>query len=400
MDSHEGRVSSLFVIPLVQFFVGVFLFLALLHAQQDLAVLSIIVLVIMIGARLWSHISHKGITTDIRIDKYKLFPDEKFILYVSVKNRKILPIRLQLTMPIDGFLCPLSSEETFHQECGLLWYQDALFKWELMARQRGVHSIKSPRLRVGDLFGFYAKGKKMVNGSLHVIVYPRIVPLKAFPLPRKDFFGVQGAKSPVQDPIYILGTRDYQHWQPARYIHWKASARYNKLQEKIFEPSEREKVLFILDVEPFAKNNAIDDFERTLEVVASLAVQCDQRGFALGFLTNGIIEGYPALLSISRSPQQLPTVLEILARLRMESKAPLIDILHKGLPLHWGVSGVHFSYEDNMTMHSIEGFFLNRNIPTIFIVCRTGTTSENGRQPFRSKMCRLNELRIGETHRL
>ncbi len=400
IESQESRVSSLFVIPFVQFFVGVLLFIALLHAQQDLAVLSIIVLGIMFCARLWSRLSHKGLTINTRIDKYKVFPDERLTLYISIKNKKILPVRLHLVLPTDGFLCPLSSEETFHQECGLLWYQATLFKWELMARQRGIHRINPLRLRMGDLFGFYTKEKKIVNESLHVIVYPRIVPLKNFSLPKRDFFGVHGSKSPVQDPIYILGTRDYQHWQPARYIHWKASARHNRLQEKIFEPSERERVLFTLDVAPFAKNNAIDDFERTLEVAASLAVQCDQRGFALGFLTNGAIKGSsPASLSISRSPQQLPAILEILARLRMESKEPLIKIVRKGLPFHWGVSGVHFAYEDDTAMHIVKDFFLNRKIPTVFIVCRIGSTSENGRYKPRSNICRLNELRIGDSQR-
>ncbi|MBW1691959.1 MAG: DUF58 domain-containing protein, partial [Deltaproteobacteria bacterium] len=49
----------------------------------------------------------------------------------------------------------------------------------------------------------------------------------------------------------MLGTRDYQNWRPARHIHWKASASHNRLQEKVFEPSEQEKVLLAVEVSQF-----------------------------------------------------------------------------------------------------------------------------------------------------
>ena len=77
--------------------------------------------------------------------------------------------------------------------------------------------------------------------------------LAPFNLPKRDFFGVPGGESPVNDPVYILGTSDYHYGRPSKYIHWKASARYQRLQEKVFDSSEQEKVLFLIDVGEFAK---------------------------------------------------------------------------------------------------------------------------------------------------
>jgi uncharacterized protein (DUF58 family) len=94
-------------------------------------------------------------------------------------------------------------------------------------------------MRVGDLLGFFPR-KKQVDDLRHVVVYPRLIPLKPLVLPRRDVWGIPGAKSPIYDPIYVFGTRDYHHSQPAKYIHWKASARYNFLA--IFYPDCRDRI--------------------------------------------------------------------------------------------------------------------------------------------------------------
>ena len=171
-----------------------------------------------------------------------------------------------------------------------------------------------------------------MDESYQIIVYPRLVPLKPFSLPRRDFFGIPGARSPVQDPVYILGTRDYQHGQPAKYIHWKASARHDRLQEKVLESTQQEKVLLVVDADPFAKHNAEEEFERTLEIVASLAARLDRKGHAVGLVTNCSVVGRrSAIVPMARNHQQLPTLLEVLARVQMKSQGPIIDMLATGI---------------------------------------------------------------------
>jgi uncharacterized protein (DUF58 family) len=248
-------------------------------------------------------------------------------------------------------------------------------------------------MRVGDLFGFFTK-EKSTGTEIEVIVYPRLVALMSFSLPRRDFFGVPGAKSPVHDPIYILGTRDYQHWRPARHIHWKASARHNRLQEKVFEPSEQEKVLLAVEVSRFERDQASESFEQTLEAVGSLAVQCHQRGYALGLVTNGVVEGGPSILPIGRSLQQAPFILEILARITMRTEGSLADILYRALELPWGVSCVHFSYEQDAGTQASAQFFRNKRIPTIFVACSPHGPGEGDRHTLRGRVYSLDEIRI------
>jgi uncharacterized protein (DUF58 family) len=215
-------------------------------------------------------------------------------------------------------------------------------------------------------------------------------------VPKRDFFGVPGKKSPVKDPIYILGTRDYQHWQPAKYIHWKASARHSRLQEKVFDPSEQEKVLLILDVTPFSRSEEAEAFERALEIIASLAVQFDRKGYAIGLVTNGkMIGGKSALVPLGRNPQQLATILEVLARLRMEPEQDLTATLTRGISLPWGISCICCSLEADETALAIKEHFISRRIPTVFVMSRPLTPASAYRERFRSTIYNSEQLTWG-----
>ena len=398
METLEDRLPSVFIIPLMQFFVGVCLFISLLYGQRDLTVLGLLVLGITLGARLWSRLSLSGIRYASMVDKHKLFPGESLALHVSAENAKFLPVWLQISLPVEGALDPSSGEMSFTNDCGLLWYQRTRFNWKLVARRRGVYRVGQAHMKVGDIFGFFPREKR-TEGDIDVIVYPRLVPLKPFSLPNRDFFGVPGAKSPVQDPIYILGTRDYQQWRPARHIHWKASARHNRLQEKIFEPSEQEKVLLAVEVSQFETANASESFERTLEVVGSLAVQSHHKGFALGLVTNGVVEGGPSILPMGSSPQQLPSILEILARLKMKANENLADTLYRALELPWGVSCVHFAYQQDEGARATAQYFSHRRIPVIFMVCSSGAPWAVDGHKLGGKTYCLDELHIEEAQK-
>ena len=177
------------------------------------------------------------------------------------------------------------------------------------------------------------------HASVDIIVYPRLVEIKPISLPRRDFYGIPGARSPVEDPVYIYGTKDYQPGSPARRIHWKASARHNRIQEKLCEPAEQEKILILLDASRFAEVRAEEEFERIIEVAASYAVWLDQQGHAVGFATNAALAGGgSSIIPITQSPMQLSLILEALARVTMESEGRLVDILSRGTHLPWGVS--------------------------------------------------------------
>jgi len=396
MALQDRGVPTLLIIPLIQLVVVLLLFLALLYGQRDLAVLTILMLCFVGGAWLWTKASRFGLTCHSRVDKAKCFPGAKLTYLITAENKKILPIWLQLLVPISAQLNPVPGEQILIREGCLFWFQRAHFTWELTAQRRGVHHIGPPRILAGDMFAFFYRKMKFAEQH-QILVYPRTFPLPAFSLPRRDFFGIPGAKSPVQDPIFLLGTRDYQHGRPAKYIHWKASARRNCLQEKVMEPTQQEKVLLIVDVTRFARRKAAEDFENTLEMAASLASQFNQRGLSLGLATNGSLDGGgAAVVPIARNSQQLPAIMEVLARLQMKSRAPIKDALSSGTALTWGLSCVYLCHQDDETVDGMDEYFRQCRTPVVFLVCHSRPEARRDRSPSAGKVYRLEELSIQE----
>ena len=367
MHDLDRTLSSIFFVPLVLAVVGLFLFIALLNGQRDLTVFCLTLLGIAIGAKLWSRWSLAGIECSVGLDRRRVFPGEKLVLKATAENRKFLPVRLGIRAHVCNLLHNDDGTGTaVKAETGLLWYQKASFRWELTALRRGVHKIGPVGLVSGDLFGFFPKEKEMME-TIEVVVYPRLVPLKILSLPRRDFFGIPGADSPVDDPVYILGTRDYQPGRPAKYIHWKATARHHKLQEKIFEPSAQEKILLVVDVGAFARNGAKEAFESMLETAASVAVRLAERGCAVGLATNGRMTGEASsIVPVTRNPHQLAILLEAFARMRMEPSRGLLEMFCLHLKIPWGVSCLYFALEKDETARTARDYFTQRQVPFQF----------------------------------
>jgi len=370
MESDYDRLPTLLIIPLIQIFVGVFLIIALLNDYRELTVLILVVLAILIGTKVWSRLGPAKIHYESMLDKQRGFPGETFIFSSRIRNAKILPVLAQLSLSFSKHFQLVDNPAALIKNCSLLWYQEVNFRCRLNALRRGVYRLGAAELRVGDLFGFYSR-KADTAGASDVIVYPRLIPIKTVRLPRADLFGIPGSKSPIEDPVYVYGTRKYQSGRPARYIHWKASARLTQLQEKICEPAAQEKILLIVAVDHFLKNQAQAEFEKILEVAASAAVYFDQTGFSVGLATNGVLKGGGSpVLQIGRGNQQIPDILETLARLQMTPSAGLGDILRSSLKLPWGTTGVSLTYNSAESCKEILAFFNHRRAPMVSVVCQ------------------------------
>jgi uncharacterized protein (DUF58 family) len=372
-------VPSLFLTSIMLGAVGLFLFVGLLNRDHDLIILAALVLAIVITLKAWSKFAKTGIHYRLAISMNRIFPGEKVAFAVSVENRKPIPVWLEIEASISG---PLNAfvepgPVTGHQS--LLWYQRTQFQWEQKALRRGVYTVGPLRVLSGDLLGFFQE-ESGTSEKLEFLVYPQIVPLAPFKGPKRDFFGIPGGQSPVEDPVYILGTSDYHHGRPAKYIHWKASARYQRLQEKVFDSSEQEKILFLIDVSGFLKMNAAEEFERGIEVIASLAVQCDRRGCAIGMLTNGGVRGSSPSVAISRSSLQLSAILETLARLELQCREDFLDTIQGAGMIPWGTTCLCLALTEDSGTIALREYLKCRKTPLV-ILNRKTVSSLNGIKP-------------------
>jgi uncharacterized protein (DUF58 family) len=364
----ENRAPSIFITPLILFLVGIGLFVSLITAQLTLTYLCVLLFSVTVGAKTWSRLGLSRLHSDLRTDRKKLFPDETFTLTVEVENRKLLPIWLQIKVPLAGMLRADSENSPLKKNSGLLSYQRVAFEWRLTAQRRGVYCIGPIEVEAGDPLGFFPESK---TANYHeIIVYPRLIPLNPVALPRRDFYGKPAINGLVEDRTYIHGVRDYQCGRPARYIHWKASARYDHLMEKLCEPAQRERVLILVMADRFAEDQTGESFESCLETAASLAVQCDRMRFPVGLATNSRLRGGgKQTVKISRNPGQLSEILEAMARFEPEPATNMIELLRRGGGLSPTVTGVCFTYDLDAGSLELFQYFKYYRIPMVLVVC-------------------------------
>jgi uncharacterized protein (DUF58 family) len=370
-EQQESREPTIFNSLLMLFFVCIFLFIALIYRQNSLSLLAILVLVVAGGAKAWSSRSMDRIRCFSAVETRRVFPGESVTLATTVENGKWLPVWLKILWTFDNALEPSGEDGiTSPHEAAVLWHQTVQFDQTFVALCRGVYQVGPPRIRTGDFLGFFEK-EKSAGDINQLIVYPRLVSVKQFAIRRRDLFGVPGAGSPVKDPIYILGTRDYQPVNPARHIHWKASARHLRLQEKIFEPSEQARILLTLDVKSFEQSNQPECFEHSLEVLASLAVRFDRMGYAVCFAANGILKGgHSAVVPPIRGHRQIPAILETLARIQAQPDGPIETVISQFPGSLRGITCLHFCYDSGPAALDMAQYFRRRQITADFLVSR------------------------------
>lgn len=366
----EDRIPSIFTDGFLQFLIGVLLFVALLYKQTGLIILALLILGMVYGAKLWSRLSLAGLHCRYSADNEKVFPDEQIMFKAQVENHSFLPVwmEMEIKAPAGKTLeAVFAGNKGLSGESVLLWKQKISWQWALTARKRGCFPVGPAELAAGDLLGFFRQ-KKALPPAGEIVVFPKIIPLRAFPFHQEAFFGTQRAGGPVQDPVFPVATRDYHHGRPARHIHWKASARHNRLQEKIFEPTAHGKNLLVIDVKQFAENKASENFERTLEVAASLAVKMAQRGSAVGIASNGSLAGGGrAVLPPAPGPGQLSALLEVLGRLQMEYVGLIGDIFKLGRQLTGGIICTCFFLQVDAALLSVKETLRRHQIPAVFI---------------------------------
>lgn len=366
--------TSMFNSDFLFFTALLFFFISLLNYQSDMTIMTLIIMGIFLCTLLWSRFAVFNMKINIKVDKCKVFPDKEIRIEVQAENYKLLPVFLKIQPEFSQSFVVSQSPAT--ESFFLLWFQKASFTWKLKSLKRGCFSIGRSNITVSDLFGFFPK-QRVWEDMEDIIVFPKISDVRPFSLPEQKFFSIPGAQSPVLDPIHIIGTRDYQPSTPVRLIQWKASARLCRLQEKVCEPSVQGKILFVFDTTLYFKRNREEAFEKMLEAIASMAVNFETNGNAVGFMTNAkIAGGKSGFVSLSRNQSSLPMILETIARVQIAPKCDLLDIFHQNINRLWGVTCVFCSYSMDTSILKTKAFYTARQIPVKYFISSTEANQE------------------------
>ena len=328
----------------------------------------VVVLAIGMGTQLWL----RGVAGDLRATRVlepRLFFGEKSTVTIIVENRSVFPVPwLEATesMPIG-----LRIADRCTHVLALGAGQSERFTYELVGRQRGLHSAGPLVLSFGDVFGI-ARRELALPSPQYTLVYPRILALQELDLPAVAMFGDLRSRRPlIGDPARPSGVREYRAGDPLHDIHWRATAASGSLQVKLFDPATTVQTMIYLDLDRtgYPDANLFASSELAISVAATIAQRLTDLRQAVGLATNGrltptenvpgadqrdLLEAMavtavesatatdsagiiPPALMPSKGRTQLMRLLEVLARIELAVARPLLrDLESKQMPLPWG----------------------------------------------------------------
>lgn len=227
------------------------------------------------------------------------------------------------------------------------------YSWRIstMCRLRGRYQLGPIRLRTSDPFGFFPMEKELA-ATTHVIIYPMTFDIHFFPLPSGMLSGGDALRRRTHiTTTNAAGVREYVPGDSFSRIHWRSSARRNRLIVKEFEldpladiwivpdmsmfdhvsmPGERidsrplpGDLASYLDTEQFSLPQATEEYVVT--IAASLAQYFLRYDRAVGMMAYG---QSAEIVQPDRGERQMNRLLETLSVLRAQGSIPLADMLN------------------------------------------------------------------------
>lgn len=290
------------------------------------------------GSWLWSWLSLRGLRVErkaravrsqvgqIYEERFEIINDSRlFRLWIEVKNEATLPDAggSQVLTLIGG------------RQKRVYWSQTLL-------TQRGVFPLGPTILSSSDLFGLFPVSRT-IPAQDTLLVYPMMFEVRSFPNPAGLLPGGEALRRRThQVTPNASGVRDYYPGDSFNRIHWKSSARRDKLIVKEFELDPLAEVWLFLDAQQDehhaldyeqAEFNVMEFWRKAIKVqlppstaeyaisaTASLARYFLRKGRAVGLVAAG---QHNVLMPPDRGGRQLGKVLEDLAVLQAHGSLPL-----------------------------------------------------------------------------
>ncbi len=371
---HDDTVSSIFMTPFSSVILFLLLFISFIYNIYELTVFCFILITAGFFSYIWSLLSIRKIGLSLKCSKSDFFSGDKKIITLDVVNSKPLPVLFRVEVLMENLVLKPVNQRQASAEQILFPFRRYSIPLEFSPSSRGVYRIQPPEIRGGDIFGFSFRNKKISRDPIEITVYPAVRETGIPPFLFSDYSGTHKGRGAVPDRLLIQGVRDYQNGSSIRNIHWKSSAKYSRLQEKVFDPSEKEKILIIFDVNNYGKNSLL--FEAALETAASLVLMPEMRKKSLGMLTNGeVFNNRSGFVPASGNSRQEMCILEILSGIIPAEGEDISRLLERGAFLSSGLSCIYFAFSISDDIYKTNRVLRKRKIPVTYIVSEKGDSA-------------------------
>lgn len=303
-----------------------------------------LLLALLTFAFLWAVLALRGVTASrsarvLRLPVGQIFEERFEIRNDSWCGRLWIEVK---------DLSPLPEKQGSRVISGIGPHQLRSYFSRTLLVQRGAFRLGPTVLISGDPFGFFAI-KKVVPSEKTLLVFPFMANLAKFPEPGGELPGGRALRrKSLEVTPYAAGVREYAPGDPLNRIHWKTTARKERLMVKEFEQDPQADVWILLDAQAgthaaLADTRRVDranhywiipqrlviplppnSFEYGVSCAASVADYYLKRGRSVGF---ACAAQTLSVLPAEKGVRQMGKLLETLAFLQPEGKLSLVGLI-------------------------------------------------------------------------
>lgn len=317
----------------------------LLTGRELLFNLSYLLGLLLILSFVWAYLNisrvHLSRVTRTRRTQVGRPLEERF----TVRNTGLLP---KLWLEVRDY-SSLPSHFSSHVVTGLGRNKSYSWRVNTLCRERGRYQLGPIQLRTSDPFGLFPMQRELTP-TTNVVIYPLTFDIHQFALP----IGVlPGGDALRRRTHYVTtnasGVRDYAPGDSFSRIHWRSTARRNRLIVKEFELDPLADIWIIPDMSQYDHVSVenpktvplmgsdlptwmkMEEFslpqtteEYMVTVAASLAQYFIRRDRNVGLMGYGQSN---EIVQPDRGERQMNRILETLSVLRAEGEVPISDLL-------------------------------------------------------------------------
>lgn len=334
------RRTVVFALAVVAFIAG------LITGRDLLFTIAYLLGLLLILSFAWAWINLNGVhlsrVTRVRRTQVGRPLEERF----SVRNTTLIP---KLWLEVRDF-SDLPYHYASHVVNSLGSHQSYSWRVTTICQQRGRYQLGPIRLRTSDPFGLFPMERDLTATS-NIVVFPMTFDIHQFALP----VGILPGGDALRRRTHYITTnassvRDYEPGDSFNRIHWRSTARRDRLVVKEFELDPLADIWIVPDMsvyghvvprKPAAPSPPPGDLpswlkmkefrltesteEYTVSIAASVAQFFLRRDRAVGMLAYGQSN---EILQPDRGERQFNRILETLAVLRAQGEVPMQDMLY------------------------------------------------------------------------
>ncbi|MBU9720112.1 MULTISPECIES: DUF58 domain-containing protein [Bacillaceae] len=289
----------------------------------------LLLLALGVNAHYMTYVSKKIIIPGEKFTK-RLFIGDEANLLVPFENRGKIPIfRVKANLflfDVDKSIEVIEEQGTkqhmtnYEYPFAISPFSRRTINMQGKALKRGTAELRTIELRVSDLF-LFGHMKLYYEGPFRgeLVVYPKPLPIKGFEQMVQQEKGDYFQPYSLHEEMLMRGNRQYVSEDPFNRINWKATAKTDQLQTKMYEKVIKSQWTFVLNIRN--ENRAhptIENLEEVLSHVAYASHFATRHRISFELFINLRVPGskYGLHISAGEGDKHLTRVLETLARIR------------------------------------------------------------------------------------